>query len=264
VREAFAADLALAAEAIAARGGDLGKPLHLLAITSSTSDEARRAAKAGAPHGATWVAEEQTAGRGRQGRAWVGRRGESLLFSVIVRTRCPPARLPQLALVAGLAVRDAAARALPGVDVRIKWPNDVVVGRKKLAGILVESTLAGRDVEALVVGVGVNVHTREFPEEIAARATSISLLRTGPPHDLRSQVLADILHGLSRDLVLVAGRGLGLVHARLAAADALRGERVASEAGAGRAEGVDPEGRLLVRTDDGALARWSAGEVHLA
>jgi BirA family biotin operon repressor/biotin-[acetyl-CoA-carboxylase] ligase len=262
MRELVSPDLVHAGAAIAARGGDLGKPLHLAATTASTSDDARRAAKLGAPHGSTWVAEEQTAGRGRQGRAWVGRRGESLLFSVLVRTKCPPARLPQLALVAGLAVRDAAARALPGVDLRIKWPNDVVVGKKKLAGILVESTMAGREVDALVVGVGVNVHTREFPPELVERATSIANLGSSPLD--RGEILADILNGLSRDLVLVAGRGLGLVHARLAAADALRGERVASESGSGRAEGIDVEGRLLVRKVDGALARWSAGEVHLA
>jgi BirA family biotin operon repressor/biotin-[acetyl-CoA-carboxylase] ligase len=254
-------DLARAGELIAERGIALGRPLHLLAETTSTNDEAKRAAKAGAPHGATWVTESQTAGRGRQGRTWVSPRGENLLFSVLLRVRCPPARLPPLALVAGLAVRDAIARAAPGSDVGIKWPNDVVVARKKVAGVLVEATLQGSVVEAVIVGIGINVHTREFPEAIAERATSVALLAHTPVD--RGALLADVLAGLDRDGELVAARGLGLVHARLSSADTLRGERVASDSGTGTAEGIDVDGRLLVRTDEGILTRWGAGEVHL-
>jgi BirA family biotin operon repressor/biotin-[acetyl-CoA-carboxylase] ligase len=262
-------DLKRAAEILAARGGELGRPLHVLDETDSTNDEAKRGARAGDPHGATWVAESQRTGRGRQGRSWVSPRGENLLFSVLVRVSCPPARLPPLALVAGLAVRDAVARAAPGRDVRIKWPNDVVVDKKKVAGILVEASLRGRQVEAVIVGIGVNVHTRAFPEEIAARATSISLLRDGldgprqPTLD-RAEILADILSGLDRDLMHCAARGLGLVHARLEAADVLRGTHVRGEQGDGIAEGIDVEGRLLVRRDDGVLVRWVSGEVEPA
>ncbi len=259
-------DLARAAALIAERGIALGSPLHVLGETTSTNDEAKRASRDGAPHGATWVAESQIAGRGRQGRAWVSPRGENLLVSVLVRVACAPARLPTLSLVAGLAARDAIARAAPGADVRIKWPNDVVVGpsRLKIAGVLVEAILQGKRVEAVIVGVGINVHTRAFPEEIASRATSIALLAppSARPPD-RAEVLADFLEVLDRDVALVASRGLGLVHARLAAADALQGERVSCEGDAGFAEGIDPDGRLLVRREDGVLARWSAGEVHL-
>ena len=263
-------DLERASALVAERGLSLGKPLHLLGETTSTNDEAKRGARSGAPHGATWVAESQSAGRGRQGRQWVSPRGENLLFSVLVRLSCPPSRLPPLALVAGLAARDAIARAAPGCEVGIKWPNDVVVGkeRKKVAGVLVEAILQGRTVEALVVGIGINVHTRVFPDELAPRATSIALLASHPPD--RAEVLADALSVLDRDLELAASRGLGLVHARLSSADALRGEQVASERGekgeegdGGTAEGIDLEGRLLVRRPDGVLARWGAGEVHL-
>jgi BirA family biotin operon repressor/biotin-[acetyl-CoA-carboxylase] ligase len=257
-------DLARAEALIAERGIALGRPLHLLAETTSTNDEAKGAAKAGAPHGSTWVAESQTAGRGRQGRTWVSPRGENLLFSVLLRVSCPPARLPPLALVAGLAVRDAIARAAPGKDVGIKWPNDVVVGRgrKKVAGVLVEATLQGSLVEAVIVGIGINVHTRDFPEELAPRATSVTLVADSPPD--RGAILADVLAALDRDCELVAARGLGLVHARLTAADALRSEQVTSDSGAGTAEGIDVDGRLLVRTAEGILTRWGAGEVHLA
>jgi BirA family biotin operon repressor/biotin-[acetyl-CoA-carboxylase] ligase len=261
------ADLARAADAIARRGGALGHPLHLLDETTSTNDEAKSAARTGAPHGATWIAETQTAGRGRQGRAWISLRGENLLFSVLLRVASVPSRLPQLALVAGLAVRDAVALAAPHASVRIKWPNDVVVGaeRRKVAGVLVETTMVAGQVAAIVVGIGINVHTRAFPSELENHATSVALLGTAssaPPE--RAEILADVLAILDRDVALVAARGLGLVHARLTAADALRGEVVANDDGAeGCAEGIDLEGRLMVRRADGALVRWQAGEVHL-
>lgn len=259
-------DLARASALIAERGLGLGAPLHILDETTSTNDEAKRAAKDGAPHGATWLAESQSAGRGRQGRAWVSPRGENLLVSVLVRVDCSPARLPLLALVAGLAARDAIALAAPSAAPRIKWPNDVVVGadRKKVAGVLVEAITQGSS-SALVVGVGINVHTREFPDDLAARATSVALLadRTSPHPPDRAEILADLLRGLDRDLALVAARGLGLVHARLSHADALRGARVRSESGEGVAEGIDLDGRLLIRRDNGMLTRWVAGEVHL-
>lgn len=240
----------------------LGTPLHELKTTTSTNDEAKRGARAGAPHGATWVTEEQTAGRGRQGRSWTSARGENLLFSVLLRLTCVPSRLPLVAIVAGLAVRDAVARAAPSADVRVKWPNDVLVGSKKIAGILVEAITVGRRVEAVVVGVGVNVHTRLFEEELADRATSVSLVSTEPPD--RDALLADILEGIDHDLHVVLARGLGLLRARLDAADALRGRRVRSDSGdAGAAIGIDDDGRLLVRREDGVVTKWSAGEVHL-
>jgi BirA family biotin operon repressor/biotin-[acetyl-CoA-carboxylase] ligase len=255
-------DLSRAADVVAERGSALGKPLHMLATTTSTNDEAKHAAKKGAAHGATWVADEQTAGRGRQGRTWVSPRGENLLFSTLVRLACPPSRLPLVALVVGLAVLEAVTRAAPGAGARIKWPNDVLVGKKKIAGVLVEAVTMGSRVEAVVIGVGINVHTREFPDDLVDRATSVALLAREPPD--RAVILADVLQSLDRDLYLVVARGLGLVRARLDAADALRGQRVRSDAGdEGIAAGIDDDGRLLVRRDDGVLARWSAGEVHL-
>jgi len=253
-------DLERARDLLTERGCALGSPLVLLDETTSTNDEAKRAAKAGAAHGATWVAERQTAGRGRQGRAWVAAPGDALLVSVLVRTPCPPAYVPQLALAAGLAARDAVALAAPGVDVRVKWPNDVVVEGRKLAGVLVEGVSTGARVDAIIVGIGINV--RAFPPELAERATSIDRMG-GAPTD-RAALLVELLVALERDLGLVAARGVAAVRARLAAADALLGESVASDAGAGVAVGIDDDGRLVVRGDDGAIARWSSGEVHLA
>jgi BirA family biotin operon repressor/biotin-[acetyl-CoA-carboxylase] ligase len=154
------------------------------------------------------------------------------------------------------------AAAAPEVSPQIKWPNDVLVGEKKIAGVLVEAVTAGSRVQAVVIGVGINVHTRHFPEDIAERATSVALVSQDPPD--RAVLLADVLARLDHDLHVAVARGLGLFRMRLEAVDALRGRRVRSDAGdEGTASGMDDDGRLLVRRDDGVLARWSAGEVHL-
>ena len=261
----IAPDLVLAEERIAETGSTLGRPLHRMAVTSSTNEDAKSAARQGAPHGATWLAEEQTHGRGRRGRTWISAPGEALLFSTLVRLACSPARLPLIPLLAGLAVRDAVARAAPGADPRVKWPNDVLVGGRKLAGVLVEAVTSSTRVDAVIVGIGINVHTREFPDAVAASATSVALISVGTIPPDRSQLLADTLASLDRDLEVVLARGLGLVRARLEAADFLRGKLVRSDEGVeGIASGIDEQGRLCVRTKGGALARWSSGEVTLA
>ncbi len=263
-------DLAEAQARIDERGGALGRPLHLLDETTSTNDEAKHAAKGGAPHGSTWVAEAQTAGRGRQGRAWVSPRGENLLVSVLWRQPCPVARLPLLSIATGVALCEVARKAAPGADVRLKWPNDVVevvrgadggVTLKKLAGILVETAMTAKKVDAVILGFGVNVHTREFPDELRDRATSLSLLASRPLD--RAEILADALVAIDRETTAVAARGLGLLRARLSEWDALRGREVASDLGAGVARGIDDEGRLVVEGADAARMAWGAGEVHL-
>ncbi len=255
-------DLQRASEVLAARAGSLAHSTHLLATTTSTNDEAKRAAKAGARHGETWIAEEQTSGRGRQGRSWLSARGESLLFSVLLRVECAPARLPPIALAAGLSVRDAVAHAAPRAEVAIKWPNDVLASGRKVAGVLVEAVVAGPRVETVIVGIGVNVRTLAFAGELSDRATSIAILAGHPPD--RAEILIDVLTRLDADLHAVVAAGLGPFAGRLESADALYGRRVRSDtAEEGVASGIDEVGRLLVRRDDGALARWSSGEVHL-
>jgi BirA family biotin operon repressor/biotin-[acetyl-CoA-carboxylase] ligase len=265
VNRAISPDLSDAEARVRAKGCALGVPLHVLARTTSTNDEAKRAAKEGAPHGATWVAETQDAGRGRQGRAWISPPGENLTFSVLARMPCPNERVPQLAIAAGLAVVDVVRSRLPRARVMLKWPNDVLVGdeglEKKLAGVLVESAFAHGKVESVVVGIGLNVHTRDFPDELASIATSLAL--EGGENLHRGDILADVLARLDHDLVHVAGRGLGIVHARIASADALKGRRVKTESLEGTADGIDLDGRLVVRKSDGTVERLFSGEVHL-
>jgi BirA family biotin operon repressor/biotin-[acetyl-CoA-carboxylase] ligase len=260
----FTLDLERAAGLVDEYGTRLGRPLVILVETPSTNDLAHRAAKEGAPHGATWVADRQTSGRGRHGRTWVSPPGEGLLFSVLLRLSCAPAQLPPLALLCGLAVRDAVARAAPRVPIAIKWPNDVIAGGRKLAGVLVEAITVGSRVEAVVVGIGINVHSRSFPGDLGARATSVAIAASGGVAPDRATLLVDVLASIDRELHVVLARGLGLLHERLRAADVLRGHRVRSDSGdQGLAVGIDDQGRLLVRRDDGVVVAWVAGEVNL-
>jgi BirA family biotin operon repressor/biotin-[acetyl-CoA-carboxylase] ligase len=221
----------------------IGSPRLHLRVTDSTNERARTLAAAGAPHGTLVTATEQTAGRGRQGRTWTAPAGRALLCSLIVRD--PPRLLP---LAAGVAVAEVAGeRAL------LKWPNDVLVDGRKVAGILVE----GRPAERwAVLGIGVNVALRpdDFPPELRDRGGTLGL-----EPDAVEPALVSLLAGLTRWLQAPAADVLEAIRAR----DALLGTPVLWARGAGRGAGIDAEGRLLVSTDAGEVA-LDAGEVHLS
>lgn len=224
----------------------LGHPrLHLRRV-DSTNLRARALAAAGAPHGTLVTAREQTAGRGRQGRAWSAPPGRALIASLVVRD--PPALLP---LAAAAAVAQVA-----GADARIKWPNDVLVGPdgRKVAGILVE----GRPQEGwAVLGLGLNVAVRpdDLPPELRDRAGSLGR----DPSELEA-VLGELLDALAQWLSAPADAVLETIRAR----DALAGHRVTWASGTGTGAGIDDAGRLLVERPDGTHTALDAGEVHLS
>jgi BirA family transcriptional regulator, biotin operon repressor / biotin---[acetyl-CoA-carboxylase] ligase len=221
----------------------LGRPRLHLRATTSTNDRARELAQAGTPHGTVVTAAQQTAGRGRQGRTWSAPPGRALLLSVVLRD--PPALLP---LAAALAVAEVA-----GADAQIKWPNDVLLDGRKVAGILAE----GRPQDGwAVLGVGLNVALRieDLPPQLHATAGTLGL----EPADLEP-TLERLLDALERALALDEATLLGAYRAR----DALRGREVTWTAGHGRAAGIDGTGRLVVELPDGGRTALSAGEVHL-
>ncbi|MFN2489593.1 MAG: biotin--[acetyl-CoA-carboxylase] ligase [Actinomycetota bacterium] len=190
------ADLTAAAIA-AATSGRLGAPLRTFAEIGSTSTEALEWADEGAPEGALVVADHQTAGRGRRGRGWLSEPGRALQFSLVLRPRLPVERAGLVTTCLGVAVAEA-LEACHGLDALIKWPNDVDVGGRKVAGILVESRVANGIVASAVAGVGINVGWRcdEVPEEIAARASSVrcELERLGrAPEVGRAELLGGVL-----------------------------------------------------------------------
>jgi BirA family biotin operon repressor/biotin-[acetyl-CoA-carboxylase] ligase len=238
----------------------LGRPLMYKPVTGSTNDDALLAARSGAPHGSVFVADEQTAGRGRRGHAWLAVPGEDLLFSVLLR---PKLELPQtsaLTLAIGLALRDAVSqRIAPSAE--IKWPNDLLVNGKKLAGVLVESQLQGDRLQAVVVGIGLNVASREFPAEIAARATSLALL--GAPRLEREPLLEDILEAIAARLDAYQRTGVAGILSELNSADALRGKRVRVDDQIGVGRGLDEQGRLLLKDDAGNVHAILSGTVEL-
>jgi BirA family biotin operon repressor/biotin-[acetyl-CoA-carboxylase] ligase len=225
----------------------IGSPHVHYRITDSTNARVRELAAAGAPHGTVVTAEAQTAGRGRQGRTWSAAPGEALLVSALVRGVEPGAAL--LPLAAAVAV----CQAVAPIEAAIKWPNDVWIERRKVAGILLE----GRPQEGwAVVGIGLNVRTREFPEELRETATSLALAGA----DLS---VADVLGALLPKLERWLGAPPAEVLQAWRARDALRGERVRWGTGEGTAAGIADGGALIVRTDAGARVELDAGEVHL-
>jgi BirA family biotin operon repressor/biotin-[acetyl-CoA-carboxylase] ligase len=226
----------------------LGLPRLHLRRTGSTNDRARELAAAGAPHGTLVTAGEQTAGRGRQGRSWSAPAGSALLASLVLRQ--PPALLP---LAAAVAVAETVEPAVSAAAA-IKWPNDVLVGGRKVAGILAE----GRPQQGwAVLGVGVNVavETGDLPPELRATAGTLGL----EPSAIEDQ-LASLLASLERWLAAEPAATLEAWRAR----DALAGHDVAWAGGSGRAAGVDAEGRLVVELPGGGRTALDASEVHLA
>jgi len=249
-----------------------GNPHRHYRRTDSTNTRARELAAAGAPHGTIVTATEQSAGRGRQGRTWTAPPGKALLYSAVVRPL--EERHTLLPLAAPLAVCEAAEELQPGLGCKVKWPNDVLVDSRKLAGILIE---ARPQDNWAVIGVGLNltIAPGEFPPELRDTAVSIfaprrvgggrgsaghsPLLSAGPPPSA-PQTAAEILsrhldHWIQAepDEVLTAWR----------ARDALIGREVAWAEGSGVADGVDDRGYLLVVTPGGDRIAVGAGEVHL-
>jgi BirA family biotin operon repressor/biotin-[acetyl-CoA-carboxylase] ligase len=224
----------------------IGEPRIHHEVTDSTNERARELAGEGAAHGTLVTAEKQTAGRGRQGRTWTAAPGEALLMSVVVRDLEP--RHALLPLMAALAVCEA-AESVADVRCEIKWPNDVWVERRKLSGILVEARPAAG---WAIVGIGLNTGVSQFPDELRESATTLHL--SSP------EVVLDPLLG-SLDRWLVADEADILTAWRTR--DALLGETVRWQDGAGTARGVDDTGSLLVETATGELIALGAGEVHL-
>jgi BirA family transcriptional regulator, biotin operon repressor / biotin---[acetyl-CoA-carboxylase] ligase len=223
----------------------LGMPRLHLRVTDSTNERARRLAAAGAPHGTLVTADEQSAGRGRQGRTWSAPPGRALLMSLVLR------EVPELmTLAAAVAVADVA-----GAGATIKWPNDVLLaGGGKVAGILAEA----RPQEGwAVLGIGLNVAVRVQDLPVALRGSAATL---GLEPSAVEPLLAELLDALQVRMTTQRAVLLSAYRDR----DALRGRAVRWQLGHGVAAGIDDLGRLLVDGKDGTRTALEAGEVHLA
>jgi BirA family biotin operon repressor/biotin-[acetyl-CoA-carboxylase] ligase len=245
------------------RAGRLAFPgftLRSLAATTSTQDVVRAAARGGAAPGFCCMAESQTAGRGRQSRSWIAPPGSALLFSVLVRVG--HARLGGVSIAAGLAVRAAIAASSGGLG-RLKWPNDILAGNGKLAGILCEVEPAAPGTgTAVVIGGGVNLTVPSFPSTVAG--VSLHELIDSPPSP--SRLLAAVLPELAARLEVLNDAGMAQLRREWMENATGLGAivTVTSPTGSvtGVAEGIDGDGALLVRGDAGVV-RVLAGDVHL-
>jgi BirA family biotin operon repressor/biotin-[acetyl-CoA-carboxylase] ligase len=237
----------------------IGTPHRHYARTDSTNTRARELAAAGAPHGTVVTAAEQTAGRGRQGRTWTAPPGGALLYSAVVRPLAP--RHVLLPLAVPLAVCETAEELRPEVECKVKWPNDVHLEGRKLAGVLIEAR--PQDGWA-VLGVGLNltISRDEFPPDL--RDSAVSLRPEGQKSPIgrqatRGSELTALNGRLERWLAAEEDEVLAAWRER----DALLGREVNWEGGSGVADGVDERGFLLVRVADGDRVALGAGEVHL-
>ncbi|MDR3773039.1 MAG: biotin--[acetyl-CoA-carboxylase] ligase [Terracidiphilus sp.] len=254
--------------------------LHFAPVTESTNTDALAAARAGAPHGSVYFADEQLAGRGRGDHAWHSVSGEGLYVSVLLRPDLPAARLPLLPLAAGLAAANAIA-ATTSLTVDLRWPNDLLIASRKVGGILVESRTSSEGLpHAVVVGIGINVHQRAFAVDLATPATSLDL-ESGVPSDAqgaptsslgwqsgtsnpRQPLLVALLKSLQREaLGLLDPTSIESIPRRVQAASTwVRGRSVhvhGPQACTGVTAGLDENGFLLVETETGLVTVQTGG-----
>ena len=241
-----------------------GKTVHFAKETDSTNSWIKRLAKDGAEHGTLAVAEFQSAGRGRFDRRWEAPEGSSIMMTLLLRPKFSPQYASMLTLVMGMAVAQAAEEL--GFNVSIKWPNDIVISKKKICGILTEMSTELECINYIVTGIGINVANHEFPEEIRDVATSL-YLETGK-EVRRSQLIAAIMRAYEGyyDKFMENQNMKSLMdvyNSRLANCGTQ--VRVLSPGNeyTGMALGIDEMGELLVRTEDGKVCKVISGEVSV-
>ena len=240
-----------------------GKTVHFARKTDSTNLWIKRLAKEGASEGTLALAEFQSAGRGRLGRSWEVPEGTSVMMSILLRPKFEPQYAPTLTLVMGMAVAKAVKTL--GFDVSIKWPNDVVVSHKKICGILTEMGVRDGKIDYAVIGVGINVNIREFPEEMADKATSL-YLESGKEFD-RSQIPGLVMEAFEEYYEKFAATcdlsGLKEEYESILANYNQPVRVLAKEPYEGVARGITDGGELLVEKTDGTIVAVSAGEVSV-
>jgi BirA family biotin operon repressor/biotin-[acetyl-CoA-carboxylase] ligase len=235
--------------------------LHFSAVTDSTNSDAVAAARNGAPHGSVYLADEQLAGRGRGDHAWISAAGEGLYASVLLRPQFPPSRLPLLPLAAGLAAAEA-IRGVSSLAVDLRWPNDLLIGPRKAGGILVEAGNYSKGPPHAVVGIGINVHQRAFPPDLATPATSLDV-ECGRRIS-RQTLLAALLKSLEREArALESPDAAKEVVARVEKASTwMHGRKVevhGPQASTGVTDGLDEHGFLRVTTAGGLVTVQTGG-----
>jgi BirA family biotin operon repressor/biotin-[acetyl-CoA-carboxylase] ligase len=227
----------------------------------STQDIARQMAVRGDPDGSAVMALNQTLGRGRAGHSWISPPGKNLALSVIFRPRVPPREAPLLGFAAAVAVAETVEqRSVPRAE--LKWPNDVMVQGKKIAGILSEAAIRGDTLDFAIVGIGLNVNSKEddFPQDLRSSVTSLLTVtgRHSSLEEVARQLLANLKHLYDR----INSEGCGFVPTLWDQRWAHRGSLLVHEDLSGIAHGIDQDGSLLLRDSQGCLRRIACGDVE--
>ncbi len=240
----------------------LGRNIIILEEIDSTNEEGKRQGAAGAPDGTLCLAERQTGGKGRLGRVWSSPAGTGVWMTLLLRPQLAPKEATQLTLIAGLSVCQA-IRRLTGCDAMIKWPNDVVIGRKKVCGILTELAADMERIHYVLVGIGINANLPEFQGELQKKATSL-LLETGHKINRAALIQAVLeefetyydrfLTDLTADFITPYEALCVSLNRRVSV---IRGGREIT----GQSIGLNQEGELLIRTDSGDILEIGSGEV---
>ena len=233
--------------------------------TDSTNNRAKDAGEKGIGHGTLFVADRQSAGKGRRGRRWVSPSGTSIYMSLLLRPEIAPNSAPMLTLVMGLSVAEG-IRKVTGMDAGIKWPNDIVINKKKICGILTEMAAEMEYISYVVIGVGINVNQREFPSEIRNMATSLCV-EDGHTYQ-RSEIVAAVLEQFEKNYkTFTESKDLSGIQDAYNAILVNRGQEVkVLEPGneyEAFAEGINKTGELIVALPDGSKKEIFSGEVSV-
>ena len=244
----------------------VGRDIQVFEQTTSTNDVVEKLARDGVPEGAVVFAEAQTRGRGRLGRAWLSPARKGLWFSVLLRPDFRPQETTQLTVISATALRRA-IQTVTGLAAEIKWPNDLLVGGRKTAGVLTEMSAELDRVRHVILGIGVDVNQDAdgFPPELRPLATSLKL-ESGREIS-RAELAVELLRELDADYARVCRRDFARVANEWEAACVTIGRNVSVHVGErrfrGRAESLDDDGALLIRTEHGHLERVIGGDVSL-
>ncbi len=244
----------------------IGRDIRVFQETTSTNDIVEKLARDGVKEGAVVFAESQTKGRGRLGRVWMSPPGKGLWFSILLRPNLRPVETTQLTVASATALRRA-IRDVTGLALEIKWPNDLLIDGKKVVGVLTEMSAEVDRVRHAILGIGVDVNlgATEFPPELRKQATSLKV-ETGKPVS-RPELAAAILRELDVDYARICSGKFPEVADEWEAGCATIGRNVSVQIGrrkiSGRAEALDDDGALLVRTEHGHLERIIGGDVTL-
>mgnify|MGYP000404828221 CR=1 FL=1 len=239
----------------------LGKTVFSFDSIDSTNAQAKRQALSGAPNGSLFIAERQTGGKGRLGRAWESPSGTGLWFSVLLRPDSLPVQVTGITLLAGLTVCRA-IRKQTKAPAMIKWPNDIVIGNKKVCGILTEMAAEIDRIEYVVVGIGINANIEKFPDELSVKATSLRM-ECGRPV-ARIELLQEILKEFEEILCDDIDRPEAILteyKAHCVSLNRTVGFTRNQQSVSATAVDVSPAGELIVRCEDGSLLPINAGEV---